>query len=89
MECYYCNKLRDFADNRNFELRLLLLSLKKKAAYLEMLQIEKLGENTFLVPSEKDDSVFTVSVKSGCCTCNAGMFSKLCKHQYAVYYYVT
>ncbi|GBL90442.1 hypothetical protein AVEN_217442-1 [Araneus ventricosus] len=85
MENYYCNRLTEFANNRNSALRLLLLSLKKKAAYLQAQQIEKLNENTFLVPSEKGEPAFTVNVKSGCCTCNAGMYGKLCKHQYAVY----
>ncbi len=77
MVCYYCNRLTEFANNRNSALRLLLLSLKKKATYLQVQQIEKLDENTFLVLSEKD-STFTVNVRSGCCTCKAGMFGKLC-----------
>ncbi|GBN35360.1 hypothetical protein AVEN_94661-1 [Araneus ventricosus] len=73
MENYYCNKLTEFANNRNSVLRLLLLSPKKKAAYLQVQQIEKLDENTFLLPSEKGEYAFTVNVKSGCCTCNAAL----------------
>ncbi|GBM44517.1 hypothetical protein AVEN_192547-1 [Araneus ventricosus] len=83
MENYYCNRLTEFANNRNSALR--LLSLKKNAAYLQAQQIEKLDKNTFLVRSEKGEPAFTVNVKSGCCRCNAGMYGKLCKHQYAVY----
>ena len=90
MEDYYRHRLRSFSQARVHKPRLLLESELRKAAYLDLLGITSIDEDTFSVPSEQSVSsgepiYYVVNSKLGTCTCAASKAGRFCKHQAGVW----
>jgi len=85
MECYYRNRLRDFANGRLSAQRLLLDKLNMKASNLTSCdQITDYEDGRYGVPGSDGTELYVVDSKLGCCSCRDGLTGKFCKHQSAV-----
>lgn len=88
MEEYYQKRIRNFANGRNAEPRLILRNLLRKAGNVKKDDIIYLGQKIYKVPSmTKQGESYTVDGDYGACTCYVGKLGKFCKHQASVYFH--